>query len=186
MREEYEIRESTRAKRLTLTVHPDGRVVATKPTRISQKVAEAFVLKHWEWIERAKEVFIKRAAKKRTNQIVLPRPRKNSTAYKEARKEARTLVTERLKHFNELYNFTYGTISIRDQKTRWGSCSAKGNLSFNYRIVYLPKEIQDYIVVHELCHTKEHNHSERFWEQVARAIPDHAWLRKELRTRYSS
>ncbi len=180
----YIVRESTRAKRLTLTVHPDGRVVATKPTRISQKTAEAFVLKHREWIERAKEAFIKRAAKKRTNPIALPRPRKNSSAYREARKEARILVTERLKHFNELYNFTYGTIYIRDQKTRWGSCSAKGNLSFNYRIVYLPKEIQDYIVVHELCHTKEHNHSERFWAQVAREIPAHALRRRELRTRY--
>lgn len=186
MREEYEIRESIRAKRLTLTVHPDGRVVATKPKRISLKVAEAFVLKHWEWIERTKEAFIKRAAKNRSDQIALPRPRKNSTAYKEARKEARSLVTERLKHFNELYNFTYGTISIRDQKTRWGSCSAKGNLSFNYRIVYLPKEIQDYIVVHELCHTKEHNHSERFWFQVARSVPGYREIRKDLRTRYAT
>jgi predicted metal-dependent hydrolase len=186
VREEYEIRESTRAKRLTLTVHPDGRVVLTKPKRISLKAAEAFIAKHWEWIERAKEAFIKRAAKKRTDQIALPRPRKNSTAYKEARKEARVLVTERLQHFNELYNFMYGTISIRDQKTRWGSCSAKGNLSFNYRIVYLPKEIQDYIVVHELCHTKEHNHSSKFWDQVARTISNHTFLRRELRTRYSS
>ena len=176
--------ESIRAKRLGITVHPDGRVVVTKPKRISLKAAEAFVLKHWEWIERAKEAFIKRAAKKRTDQIALPRPRKNSNAYKEARKEARALVTERLKHFNELYNFTYGTISIRDQKTRWGSCSAKGNLSFNYRIVYLPKELQDYILVHELCHTKEHNHSDRFWAQVARAIPNHSALKKQLRTMY--
>lgn len=182
----HEIRESTRARRLGITVHPDGRVVLTKPKRISIRAAEAFLAKHQEWIEIAIEKFRKRVEKKRIDQILLPRPRKNSTAYKEARKEARVLVTERLKHFNELYNFTYGTISIRDQKTRWGSCSAKGNLSFNYRIVYLPKELQDYIVVHELCHTKEHNHSERFWEQVARAIPDHAWLRKELRTRYSS
>lgn len=186
VREEYEIRESIRAKRLTLTVHPDGRVVLTKPKRISEKVAEAFLAKHGEWIERAKEAFIKRAAKKRTDQIALPRPRKNSNAYKEARKEARALVTERLKHFNELYNFTHGTISIRDQKTRWGSCSAKGNLSFNYRIVYLPKEIQDYIVVHELCHTKEHNHSERFWAQVGRGIPEHVSLRKALRSNYAS
>jgi len=184
--DQYEIRVSTRAKRLTLTVHPDGRVVATKPKRISQKAVEAFLAKHWEWIERAKETFQKRAAKKRTDQIALPRPRKSSLAYKEARKEARVLVTERLKHFNELYDFTYGTISIRDQKTRWGSCSAKGNLSFNYRIVYLPKEIQDYIVVHELCHTKEHNHSERFWAQVGRTIPEHVSLRKALRSNYAS
>lgn len=186
MREEYEIRESSRAKRLALTVHPDGRVVLTKPKRISIRAAEAFLAKHHEWIETAIEKFIKRVEKKGRDQILLPRPRKNSTAYKEARKTARALVTERLKHFNELYRFTYGTISIRDQKTRWGSCSAKGNLSFNYRIVYLPTELQDYIIVHELCHTKEHNHSERFWTLVERALPEHSRLRKELRTRYAA
>ncbi len=183
---EYEIRESDRAQRLGITVHPDGRVVLTKPKRISIRAAEAFLAKHQEWIETAIEKFRKRVEKKRTDQITLPRPRKNSSAYKEARKTARALVTERLTHFNELYRFTYGTISIRDQKTRWGSCSAKGNLSFNYRIVYLPKELQDYIVVHELCHTKEHNHSERFWALVARAVPGYAVLRRTLRTQFRS
>jgi len=180
------MRTSTRAKRLGLTVHPDGRVVVTMPRWVSIKAAEAFVAKHEEWIEIAKEKFKKRAAKKGIDQITLPHPRKNSNAYKEARKLARVLVAERLQYFNTRYGFTYGTISIRDQKTRWGSCSAKGNLSFNYRIVYLPQALQDYIVVHELCHTKEHNHSEKFWAQVARTIPDHARQRKELRTRYTT
>lgn len=180
----HTIRESIRAKRLSITVHPDGRVVLTKPKRLSIGAAEAFLAKHKEWIETAIETFKKRVEKKQSNQIVLPRPRKNSNAYKEARKAARILVTERLKNFNSLYGFTYGTISIRDQKTRWGSCSAKGNLSFNYRIVYLPKALQDYIVVHELCHTKEHNHSSRFWNEVAKTIPNHTLLKKELRTTY--
>lgn len=179
----HEIRESTRAKRLGITVHPDGSVVVTKPKRASLKAAEAFLAKHQEWIEKAIEKF-RRKARKESNQTLLPRPRKNSIAYKEARKAARTLVTERLKHFNTLYSFTYGTISIRDQKTRWGSCSAKGNLSFNYRIVYLPEALQDYIVVHELCHTKEHNHSTKFWGEVAKTLSNHAILKKELRTRY--
>lgn len=145
------------------------------------KVTEAFVVKNKAWIDAAQEKFKKRTAKKGPEQTALPRPRKNSTAYKEARKVARLLVTERLQHFNQLYHFTYGTISIRDQKTRWGSCSAKGNLSFNYRITYLPETLQDYIVVHELCHTKEHNHSERFWAQVARTLPEHRSLRKLLK-----
>lgn len=179
----HEIRESTRAKRLGITVHPDGSVVVTKPKRTSLNAAEAFVAKHQEWIEAAKEKF-RNKAKKQANQILLPRPRKNSLAYKEARKVARSLVTERLKHFNELYGFTYGTISIRDQKTRWGSCSANGNLSFNYRIIYLPETLQNYILVHELCHTKEHNHSTKFWNEVARAMPNHALHKKELRTKY--
>lgn len=180
----YETRDSARAKRIILTVHPDGSIVVTKPARVSLKVAEAFIRKHQEWIEAVREKFRNHVAKQRPDQITLPRPRKNSIAYKEARKAARILVTERLKHFNALYGFTYGTLSIRDQKTRWGSCSANGNLSFNYRIIYLPEALQDYIVVHELCHTKEHNHSEKFWNEVANAFPNHAALKKELRTKY--
>jgi len=167
-----------------LAVHPDGRVTVTKPVRTSLKATEAFVVKHQKWIETAQETLRKKVAKKPADQITLPRPRKNSNAYTEARKAARALVTERLKHFNALYGFTYGTLSIRDQKTRWGSCSVNGNLSFNYRIIYLPETLQDYIVVHELCHTKEHNHSARFWNEVARTVPNYAALKKELRTKY--
>ncbi len=189
MNGEYEVRESTRAKRLGLTVHPDGRVVITKPARTSLKAMETFVEKHTQWIADTQEKFRKRLERQKKSGIelvALPRPRKGSAMYKEARKAARILVTERLEHFNQAYGFRYGTLSIRDQKTRWGSCSAAGNLSFNYRIVFLPTELQDYVVVHELCHTKEHNHSEKFWAQVGRTLPNHTQLRKELRTRYST
>lgn len=189
MQQEYEVRESTRAKRLGLTVHPDGRVVITKPIRTSLKAMERFVESHASWIETTQEKFRRRLEHQKKSGIelvALPRPRKGSAMYKEARKAARVLITERLEHFNQTYGFTYGTLSIRDQKTRWGSCSATGNLSFNYRVVFLPTELQDYVVVHELCHTKEHNHSEKFWAQVARTLPNHAQLRKELRTRYST
>jgi predicted metal-dependent hydrolase len=189
MYEGYEIRESARAKRLGLTVHPDGRVTITKPVRTSLKRAEQFAALHETWILAAQESFRRKAERRKRNgieQIQLPRPRKGSKAYKEAREAARSLVTERLAHFNQAYGFRYGTISIRDQKTRWGSCSAAGNLSFNYRLIYLPPTLQDYVVVHELAHVKEHNHSARFWDQMARVLPDHALLRKELRTRYSA
>lgn len=185
----YEIRESKRAKRLSISVHPDGRVTVTKPVRVSVKRAETFAARHETWILAAQEAFRRRAEKRKKSgieQITLPRPRKGSKAYKEARDAARALVTERLAYFNQIYGFPYGTISIRDQKTRWGSCSAAGNLSFNYRLVYLPAALQDYVVVHELCHVKEHNHSARFWAQMARTLPDHALLRTELRTRYAS
>jgi len=179
---EYEIRESGRARSARITVHPDGRVVVTKPPRISLHILERFVREKNEWIVATVE-----KAKRRRGQLpllALPRPRKGSNAYKEAVATARVLVTNRLAYFNQAYGFSYGSISIRNQKTRWGSCSAKNNLSFNYRIAFLPPELADYIIVHELCHTKEHNHGAVFWTLVAKAIPNHVALRKEIRTRY--
>ncbi len=182
MEEEYEIKESARARSARITVHPDGRVVVTKPPRIPLAVLQRYVAEKREWIE----ITVEKARKRRGGLPLLPlaRPRKGSRAYKEARAAARELVTARLAHFNNFYGFSYGNISIRDQKTRWGSCSAKNNLSFNYRIVFLPPELADYIIVHELCHTKEHNHSARFWAQVEKQIPNHVAIRKHIRTRY--
>ena len=90
------------------------------------------------------------------------------------------LATERIAHFNKEYGFVFKKISIRNQKTRWGSCSKTGTISFNYKIALLPPQLRDYIIVHELCHVGEMNHSRRFWALVARTIPDYASLRKEL------
>ena len=176
----YEIKESNRSRAFRATVHPDGRVVITKPVNASDKRLTAFIEKSAPWIGKQQRRFSKLPP-----QVTLPKPRKNSKAYKEAREAARALVLRRLPELNAPYGLSYGTISIRDQKTRWGSCSAKGNLSFNYRIAFLPPELADYLLVHELCHLKEHNHSERFWGLVERAVPGHRALRKELRTRYS-
>ncbi len=91
------------------------------------------------------------------------------------------LVTSRLAHFNHTYNFTYHRITIRNQSSRWGSCSRKGNLSFNYRLALLPPELADYIIVHELCHLGEFNHSKKFWDLVEKAIPNWRILRNNLR-----
>lgn len=178
----YEIQESTRAKRVRITVYPDGRVVLTKPVRTADSMVEHFVTRKQDWIE----TMLARARKRSGGLplVVLPKPRRGSKAYAEAVARARSLVHERLAHFNQLYGFSYGTISIRNQKTRWGSCSAQNNLSFNYRIAFLPPALADYIIVHELCHTNEHNHSAKFWDQVARALPNHVVLRKTIRTRY--
>jgi len=184
---EYELKESARARHLRITVHPDGRVVVTKPRRVSAAVAERFLAERREWVEKAREAFRKRMERERKvgiERILLPKPRRGSKAYKEAVEKARALAKARLTHFNAAYGFRHGTISIRNQKTRWGSCSAAGNLSFNYRIAFLPPRLADYVIVHELCHVKEHNHSERFWSEVARSVPEYKALRKELRERY--
>ncbi len=100
---------------------------------------------------------------------------------------ALTLVTSRLSHFASIYKtthqipLTYHRVTIRNQSSRWGSCSRKGNLSFNYRIALLPPELADYIIVHELCHLGEFNHSKKFWDLVEKTIPNWPQLRAELK-----
>jgi hypothetical protein len=93
---------------------------------------------------------------------------------------ARVLVHERLAHFNQHYNFRFNRVSIKNQRTRWGSCSKLGNLNFNYKIALLPPQLVDYLIVHELCHLAEFNHSPRFHALVARAVPNHRELRRML------
>lgn len=95
--------------------------------------------------------------------------------------DARRLVHSRLEYFNQFYNFKYGTVRIKAQTTRWGSCSSKGNLNFNYKIALLPLHLADYVVVHELCHLGEFNHSQNFWNLVGKTISNHGELRTELK-----
>lgn len=98
--------------------------------------------------------------------------------YKE---KARQLVWQRLVFLNKIYQAEYFRVSIRDQRSRWGSCSKKGNLNFNYRLIHLPPELCDYLIVHELCHLIEFNHSQKFWDQVAKTFPNYRELRMRLK-----
>lgn len=171
--QEVTIRKSKRSKYLRLTVHPGGRVVLSGPLRASQRSIEKFLRLHAGWIEKN----VKKLAKlKPVSEKSFTR-----TQYLKNKEAARKLVKERLAHFNKLYGYKYNRVSITNPKTRWGSCSDKGNMSFSARIVLLPQELQDYIVVHELCHLKELNHSKDFWALVERAIPNYKELRKKLR-----
>lgn len=135
------------------------------------------------------------------------RKTKSRVAYLNNKEKARELVLEKLAEFNKTYGFlgrapvdvavfqstvtrhdfeksdtiSQNRVAIRDTKSRWGSCSKKGNLNFNYRIAFLPPRLADYIVVHELCHLQEFNHSQKFWDLVSLAVPDYKILRKELK-----
>ena len=97
------------------------------------------------------------------------------------RYEARGIFDERLALWSATYRFTYGRVSIKEQKSRWGSCSRQGNLNFNWRLLLAPLPVLDYVVIHELCHLKELNHSARFWQLVAVACPTYATHRRWLR-----
>jgi len=95
---------------------------------------------------------------------------------------ARKLITKLVYHYASVYNVSIGRIAIRNQKTRWGSCSRLGNLNFNYRLLYLPDDLRDFVIVHELCHLLEFNHSAEFWAHVARVVPDFKAIRKRLKS----
>ena len=168
----YSVRPSSRARHMRLTVYPGGKVMVTHPMRANPKNVEKFMRAHAGWLLRTLTRLERQPARK-----LLPSGKREYAARKA---EARKLVRERLAHLNRFYGFKFGRISIRNQRSRWGSCSKEGNLSFNFKIVHLSPEVADYIIVHELCHIKEMNHSRRFWALVAQTIPSYRSLRREL------
>ncbi len=169
----YTLKRSTRARALRLAVYPDGEVVVTAPARLHLGIVEQFIQQKVSWIEE-KLAYVK----KKGIGIYIKTTPADFTKHKPA---ALALVEEKLQIFNVHYKFTYHRIAVRNQKSRWGSCSKKGNLNFNYKIALLPERLVDYIVVHELCHVQEFNHSANFWSLVTETIPNHKALRAELK-----
>lgn len=137
---------------------------------ISEK--EPWIRKHIEQIRAKKEAYEAMKTLHLTDEEI-----------RELVDKARKYIPERVAYFAEHMGVTYGRITIRNQKTRWGSCSSKGNLNFNCLLMLTPAEIIDYVVVHELCHRKEMNHSGAFWNEVEKVLPDYReavrWLKEE-------
>jgi predicted metal-dependent hydrolase len=107
--------------------------------------------------------------------------RKSTFEYKKYKEHTRSVVTRKIIEFNNFYKFSIGRIAIRNQRSRWGSCSKRGNLNFNYRLALIPEALADYVIVHELCHLGEFNHSKNFWNLMAQTLPNHTELRRHLR-----
>lgn len=170
---EYTIRKSRRVKKIRLAVHIDGSVVLTLPFGVSKDYGERLVLEREEWIKEKQKYF------QEHHQSLLPRTTRQD--YLRHKEKARRLAAERVRFFNRGYDFKFNRIFIRDAKTRWGSCSGDGNLNFSWKIILLPPHLADYLVVHELCHLWEFNHSKAFWELVAKAVPEWRACRRELR-----
>lgn len=171
--EKVEMRESPRARNLRIVVETDGKVLAIKPAGYPDRKVSSFIEEKRRWIEKKVLYFQKRKHKIRI--------KSKRADFLRLKKSALALAESRLKHFNQFYNFPYKKVSIRNQKTRWGSCTRKGNLQFNYKIALLPPEYADYIIVHELCHLGEFNHSRAFWALVEKQIPNWKEYRRNLR-----
>jgi predicted metal-dependent hydrolase len=173
---DYTLTVSSRAKHMRVTIRNGGDVRVTVPRFVPLFLVESFMKKKARWIV---ETFDAAASES-------PLIKKDTRGeYEEYKEQARAIAHERVAHYTKYYQFAWNAISIKNQKTRWGSCSSKGNLNFSYKLALLPAHLADYIVVHELCHLKEFNHSESFWNLVAETVPNHKELRKELNA-YSS
>jgi predicted metal-dependent hydrolase len=153
------------ARRIRISVKPGGQVVVTRPKRVPLFVAQLFVKRKTDWLLRS-------VAKMRKVKAPLSHAQSRKD-FASKKKDALAFVVHRLPEMNRQYGFVYKKVSIRNQKTRWGSCSKTGTLSFNYRILDLPAPLADYLLVHELCHLQEMNHSKKFWALVGRAVPEY-------------
>lgn len=165
----YRLVQSSR-KTIVIQIMPNGEVVVRAPRNLSAEAVSRFVWDKQHWIQKH-----------------LPRredlPGKLTAAQlRSLADSAAAKLPERVAHFAPMVGVTWGRITIRSQRTRWGSCSGKGNLNFNCLLMLTPDDVIDYVVVHELCHRKEMNHSSAFWGEVERILPDYRerkrWLKE--------
>ena len=171
---EYQVIRSSR--RTVAAEIKNGELLVRAPLRMTDKEIAAFVEKHRDKIEK----YLEKAKARRES---LPdEPRLTMEEIQKLADEALAYIPQRVKHYAPLVGATYGKITIRNQKSRWGSCSNKGNLNFNCLLMLCPKEVIDSVVVHELCHRKEMNHSPKFYAEVRRVFPEydkwHGWLKE--------
>ena len=164
-------------KTVAIQVNSNLRVTVRAPRSASEKdieeilkKKEAWISKHIEKIKETKERFEAEPTEKLTREKVIA-----------LAEEALKVIPERVEYFAKVIGVTYGKITVRNQKTRWGSCSSKGNLNFNCLLMLAPPEVLDYVVVHELCHRKQMNHSKAFWLEVEKVLPNYKEVRKWLK-----
>lgn len=159
---------------MRITVRPGGFVVLTAPPTMSMAEIESYVASKRTWLTKS-------IARMESLRALPVSGRRSYVRHKEG---ARVFVTERLVHWNQYCRYSYKRVSIKNTRRLWGSCSRRGNLNFSFALLFLPRELADYVIVHELCHLKEHSHGRDFWRLVERVLPDYRARRAELR-RYS-
>ncbi len=168
--------EISRSDRRSFAIQiKQNKLIVRAPRRASDEEINALLRKNQKWIE-------KHEAKAQERQKELESCRKlTEDELQDLYDKAREIIPERAAYYAPLVGVSYGRITIRSQRTKWGSCSAKGNLNFNCLLMLAPIEVLDSVVVHELCHRKQMNHSDRFYAEVLRVFPEyrkwHGWLK---------
>ena len=163
----YRVVRSDR-RTIAIQIMPDGSVVVRCPRNYPDARIRSFVESKAAWIAKHQKPT---PVYEKLSQIQL----------QQMKAQAAEVIRQRLDYYAPIVGVTYGRVTIRSQRTRWGSCSAKGNLNFNCLLMLCPEAVQDYVVIHELCHRKEMNHSSEFWAEVEKYCPDYRIYRKWLK-----
>ena len=171
--EEYRL---VRSKRKTIGLEiRDGRLTVRAPYGTTEAMIRKVLEERENWIRKCLTDSREQQSRAAENKLT-------AEEIRELAERARRVIPERVRYYAPLVGVTYGRITIRNQRGRWGSCSSKGNLNFNCLLMLTPPEVLDSVVVHELCHRKEMNHSERFYAEVLRVYPEYrkwqTWLKK--------
>ena len=170
----------TSRKTIAIQITLDGDVTVRAPRDCEKAEIDDLIRDRREWIEEKRAEFLaqKRECEKKQEQF----PKITPESEREFRRLAKEKIPKRVALFAEQVGVDYGKITIKDTKSRWGNCSYQGNLNFCWRLILAPEEVLDYIVVHELCHRLEMNHSARFWAEVKRVLPEYEkgkeWLKE--------
>lgn len=166
MKQQIKIIRANR-KSLSLKIDRDGTIVVRAPRFVFQKTINNFIQKNRGWIEKQRQA--------QQDSILDP------NQVSEYKREARDIIIPRVAEFADKYGFTYNSVKITSAMTRWGSCTSKKNLNFTYRLALAPGRVRDYVIVHELCHLRQMNHSKKFWSEVEAIMPDYKTQEKWLK-----
>lgn len=170
----YEIIKSSR-KTIAVEVRQDGSVLVRAPRNCPQSRIDTFLKEKQAWVLAKVE---EQKEKEADSMKIQPLSEAEQRLYRD---KARDIFEQKVSYYARMMGVSYGRIAIRDQKTRWGSCSGEGNLNFNWRLIFAPAGVLDYVVVHELAHRKEMNHSPRFWRVVEDTMPEYRKYQKWLK-----
>lgn len=166
----------SKRKSIGLEIRGDGSIVVRTPGFLSEYMICEFVEKHRNWIEEKRKHIIER--NRNADRIRFPEYNSLSAEDKALIREK---YLERVNHYSKIMGVEINRLTIRNQRTRWGSLSSRKNMNLNYRLYYMPQELLDYVVVHELSHVRHMNHSKEFWNEVGKYYPEYRRERKRLK-----
>lgn len=172
-----DVKKSNR-KSYALEIEPGGKVIMKVPMHPSKQVIHQFLAEKENWIKIKYQKQCEAGMHQKEQGLTEQQKKALEDRYRKAAKE---YIPKRVAFYQSFMSGSYERITIRDQKTRWGSCSSKGTLSFNWRLMLAPPAVLDYVVVHELCHLMHMNHSKAFWNAVEEIMPDYKIHRKWLK-----